>query len=78
MQIAAAARAFLAEDGGLQKAALKDFSPAEQKQIIDEGAEAGVVAANLASLDVAGTHYESLEAAFREAEAELPDEEWLY
>jgi hypothetical protein len=78
MQIAAAARAFLAEDGGLQKAALKDFSPAEQKQIIDEGAEAGVVAANLASLDIAGTHYESLEAAFREAEAELPDEEWLY
>lgn len=64
--IAAAARDTLAKLSG------KVFSPAEQKQIIDEGAE--VTAANLGDLDIAGTHYEALEAALSEEEE---DEAWL-
>lgn len=47
--IAAAARAHLA------KVAVKDYSPAEQQMIINEGA--GVRAANLDRLDIRGTHY---------------------
>lgn len=53
--IAAAAQQFLA------KTALKDFSPTEQAEIIAEG-EDGVTAANLNRLQIAGTHYEALEA----------------
>lgn len=51
--IAAAAKAYLA------KTALKDFTPAERAQIIDEGLD--VQAANLDRLDIAGTHYVALE-----------------
>lgn len=79
--IAAAAKAFLetgqmpgAETTTLQTVALKDFSPAEQKQIIDEGAN--VRAANFDRLDIRGTHYEPLEAALAAAEGN-DDEEWM-
>lgn len=51
--IAVAARQFLA------KTALKDFSAAEQTEIIEEGG--GVRAANLDLLQIEGTHYQSLE-----------------
>lgn len=50
-EIAAQARAMLS------KIALKDYSPAEQAAIINEGA--GVRAANLDRLDITGTHYAS-------------------
>jgi len=49
--IADAATRFLA------KLALKDFSVAEQRELIDEGLEDGVTAANLDRLDLTGTHY---------------------
>lgn len=52
--IAAGAREFLAKTAG------KKFSPAEQRAIINEGE--GVTAANLSDLDIAGTHYEALDA----------------
>lgn len=52
--IAVAARQFLA------KTALKDFSAAEQAEIIEEGKE--VRAANLNLLQIEGTHYQALEA----------------
>lgn len=42
----------------LTKMAVKTFSIAEQQEIIDEGED--VRAANLAALDIAGTHYEGL------------------
>jgi hypothetical protein len=51
--IAAAARAHLA------KVAVKDYSPAEQQMIINEGA--GVRAANLDRLDIKDTHYAALD-----------------
>jgi hypothetical protein len=47
--VAGAAEAFLAKQG------LKNFSPQEKAEIIDEGGDAG--AANLGSLDLSGTHY---------------------
>jgi mRNA-degrading endonuclease RelE of RelBE toxin-antitoxin system len=53
--IAAAAREHLA------KTALKDYSPAEQAAIINEGAASGVRASNLDRLDIADTHYASLD-----------------
>lgn len=53
--IAAAAREHLA------KTALKDYSPAEQAAIINEGAASGTRASNLDRLDIADTHYASLE-----------------
>lgn len=53
--VASAAKAFLAKES------MKTFSPAEQKQIIDEGMD--VKAANLDRLNIEGTHYEALEAA---------------
>lgn len=68
MDISAAARAYLG-----QKTALKDFSPAEQRELIEEGEVEGVVASNLDRLDIAGTHYEALEAARQVEEEEL----WL-
>lgn len=49
------------------KMALKDFSPAEQQALINEGATEGVTASNLDRLDIAGTHYEALEAALASA-----------
>lgn len=52
LDVAAAAKAHLA------KTALKDYSPAEQQMIINEGA--GVRAANLDRLDIADTHYATL------------------
>lgn len=68
--IAAQAKAHLA------KMALKEFSPAEQQEIINEGMD--VLAANLADLDIKGTHYEGLEAALQQAEAAGDDEDgWL-
>src|SRR5690606_15727051 len=75
MDIAGAARAFL------NKTALKDFSPAEQRELIEEGEAEGVVASNLDRLDIAGTHYEALEAAYEALEAarqsEDDEELWL-
>lgn len=68
MDIAAAAKAHLA------KSALKDFTPAEQAQIINEGEH--VRAANLDRLDIAGTHYEPLEQALAAAEAQ-DDDDWM-
>lgn len=67
--IAAQAKAHLA------KIALKEFTPAEQREIIEEGMD--VLAANLGDLDIAGTHYQGLEAAFQQAEA-VGDEEDLW
>ncbi len=68
LDIATAAREALAKMG------VKTFTPAEQRTIIEEGAE--VTAGNLALLDITGTHYETLEAAFQEAE-EDEDGLWL-
>lgn len=51
--VAAAARQFLAKE------ALKDFSPAEQNQIINEGV--GVRARNTDKMDITGTHYAAME-----------------
>lgn len=45
----------------------KTFTPAEQHQLINEG-EDGVIASNLDRLDIAGTHYEALEAALKDEE----------
>lgn len=75
--IAAAAKMFLETgqtpaEGGLQATALKAFTPAEQQRIINEGEN--VRAANLDRLDIAGTHYEPLEAALAASDT---DEEWL-
>lgn len=54
--VAAGARAHLA------KTALKDFSPAEQKQIIDEGADEHLGARNDDRLNIEGTFYASMMA----------------
>jgi len=64
--IAENARQYLAKQG------LKTFSPAEQAAIIDEGEDE--IAANLASLDLSGTHYQALEEAL--ASQDDP-EDWL-
>lgn len=55
--IAAAAKAHLA------KTALKDFSPAEQQQIIEEGAEEHLGSRNDDRLDIDGTFYASMTTA---------------
>lgn len=52
----------------------KTFSPAEQRELIDEGQDAK--AANLHALDLAGTHYEQLEAALAQADASGEDVFW--
>ncbi len=52
----------------------KTFSPAEQRELIDEGQDAK--AANLQSLDLTGTHYEALEAALAQADATGEDVIW--
>lgn len=64
-EMAAAAQQFLA------KQALKTYTPAERKNIIDEGE--GVTASNLDRLDIRGTHYEALAAATARAAAEDED-----
>jgi hypothetical protein len=56
----------------LSKMALKDFTPAEQQALLREGD--GSQARNLATLDLAGTHYEPLEAALSAMD---DDEDWL-
>jgi hypothetical protein len=56
--IAAGAREFLA---------VKSFAPHEQQALINEGEDRA--AANLASLDLTGTHYEQLEEAMAGADA---------
>lgn len=53
-EIAQAAEAHLAKLG------LKNFTPDEQAEIINEGQD--VVASNLDRLDITGTHYEAIEA----------------
>lgn len=53
--VAAAAREFLA------KQAMKNFSPAEQQSIINEGSMGGGRARNTDKMDIAGTHYESID-----------------
>lgn len=55
--VANMAQAFLAN----RKEALRDFSAAERKSIIDEGE--GVLAGNFDGLDLSGTHYQALEQA---------------
>ena len=60
VDIAAGAREFL------QKSAVKDFTFAEQQELINEGEN--VRTSNFDSLDLAGTHYLGLEAALLEAE----------
>lgn len=67
--IAAAAREHLA------KAAVKDFTPGEQANLINEGEH--VVASNLDRLDIAGTHYEPLEAALAARDSEEDDDGWM-
>lgn len=57
------------------KEGLKAFSPAEQAEIINEGE--GVTASNLDRLDLAGTHYEALEAAMVQAGVVDDDEVWM-
>lgn len=44
----------------LRKAALKEFSPAEQQALINEGAEGHVGASNIDRLDITGTFYEDV------------------
>lgn len=51
------------------RVALKDFSPVERQQILDEGK--GVLTSNFDRLDLTGTHYEQLAAA-----EDDPDEFW--
>jgi hypothetical protein len=68
-EIASAAKEFLAKE------AVKDFTPGEQATIINEGQ--GVTAANLDRLDIAGTHYEPLEAALAARDAEEDDDAWM-
>lgn len=58
--IAMAAQAFL------KKTSVKDFTPAEQAELIGEGE--GVMARNLGDLQIEGTHYEALEEALQEEE----------
>lgn len=76
-EIAAGAAQFLAtaRPGGLQAEALKSYSPVERQQIIDEGEQEGVVAANLDRLDIRGTHYEALETS---ASRNVPEDEDLW
>jgi 8-oxo-dGTP pyrophosphatase MutT (NUDIX family) len=57
---AAAARQYLAQDKGLQKSALKDFSFPEQQELINEGKRDDVRARNFSNLQIEGTHYEAL------------------
>lgn len=60
----------------LAKEALKTYSPAEKKQIIDEGLD--VEASNLDRLDIKGTHYEALEASLgKAASLAVADDMWL-
>lgn len=69
MDIAAAARAYLDQGAGAgtQRTALKDFSPEERAELINEGAQ-GVTARNLQELQIEGTHYSALEATLCEHE----------
>ncbi len=55
--------------GGLRKGAARDFTPAERRQLIQEGG--GVGASNLDRLQIEGTHYEHLE------ELDAADPWWL-
>jgi hypothetical protein len=57
------------------KEGMKAFTPAEQAQIINEGE--GVTAANLDLLDIAGTHYEMMEASLAAEDEEEDDYAWL-
>lgn len=59
----AAARQYLAQDKGLQKSALKDFSFPEQQELINEGKREDVRARNFGNLQIEGTHYEALNRA---------------
>lgn len=59
----------------LKKHSLKDFTPAEQAELIAEGEDEGVTASNLDKLDITGTHYEALESAFQEEES--ADDLWM-
>jgi hypothetical protein len=63
MDIAKAATNYL-----MTSTAVKDFTYAEQQEIISEG-EGTVTARNLDRLDLSGTHYQQLEAQLAQAEA---------
>jgi 8-oxo-dGTP pyrophosphatase MutT (NUDIX family) len=69
----AAARQYLAQDKGLQKSALKDFSFPEQQALINEGKSEDVRARNFDSLQIKGTHYEALSRALG-LDSEDPEE----
>lgn len=58
---------------GLKRQALKNFTLAEQQELIDEG-EDGVKAANLDRLQIEGTHYAELESVLASQE---DDATWL-
>lgn len=62
-EIATAAKEFLS------KKALKDFNYAEQQELINEGARDKTMARNSDVLNIEGTHYLALEAAFSAEEA---------
>lgn len=66
--IAAAARERL---GGLSKTALKDFTFAEQQELINEGA--GQRARNFGDLKLEGTHYTALQSALDAADIDAED-----
>ena len=71
-ELAGAAQNYLATKGaGIQTEALKTYDPRERQAIIDEGIE--VRATNLDRLDIAGTHYEALEASHTAARSEDED-----
>jgi 8-oxo-dGTP pyrophosphatase MutT (NUDIX family) len=69
----ASARAYLAQDKGLQKSALRDFDFAEQQDLINEGARDGARARNFGDLKIEGTHYEALSKALG-MDSEDPEE----
>lgn len=75
MDIAQAARQHLAGQGGIQRTALKDFTSAEQRELITEGV--GQRARNFEDLKIEGTHYEAIQAALA-AEAALEDPDDLF
>lgn len=74
VEIAGMAKLYLAEgQEGLTRVAMKAFTQAEQRAIINEGANER--AGNLDQLDLTGTHYGPIADALEDLE---DDEGWLY
>lgn len=61
-------KATKADIAQMAKLALASFSPAEQRELIEEGIDTGVTASNFDRLDLTGTHYQLIDAARRAAE----------